>query len=71
MTDNLNKPTFEKISQAPQHSFTAKYVERESRPHLRQAWHFHPEIEICYTAKSNGRRFVGNQIDDYQQGDLG
>lgn len=64
------KPEYEKIIEQAEHSFTAKVVNRNSRPLLSQAWHFHPEIEICYTVKSNGRRFVGNQIDDYQQGDL-
>ncbi len=64
------KPEFEKIQEKPGRSFTAKIVERESRPLLSQAWHFHPEIEICYTSQSNGRRFVGNQISDYQENDL-
>jgi len=64
------RPEFEKISEPPQRSFTAKRVIRESRPHLHQAWHYHPEIEICYTYKSNGRRFVGNQIANYAEGDM-
>jgi len=64
------KPEYEKILEKPGRSFTAKIVQRESRPLLSQAWHFHPEIEICYTRKSNGRRFVGNQISDYQENDL-
>jgi AraC-like DNA-binding protein len=64
------KPEYEKIIEQAEHSFTARVVNRNSRPLLSQAWHYHPEIEICYTVKSNGRRFVGNQIDDYQEGDL-
>ncbi len=64
------KPEYEKILEKPGRSFTAKIVQRESRPLLSQAWHFHPEIEICYTRQSNGRRFVGNQISDYQENDL-
>ena len=64
------KPEYEKIIEQAEQSFTARMVDRNSRPMLSQAWHYHPEIEICYTVKSNGRRFVGNQIDDYQQGDL-
>lgn len=47
-----------------------RVVRRPSRPLLSQAWHYHPEIEICYTLKSYGRRFVGNQISDYQEKDL-
>lgn len=64
------KPGYEKIIDHPNASFTARMVERDKRPRLRQAWHFHPEIEICYTVKSEGQRFVGNQIDDYVKGDL-
>lgn len=64
------KPEYEKIQEKPGHSFTARIVERSNRPLLRQAWHYHPEIEICLTRKSNGRRFVGNQISDYQESDL-
>ncbi len=64
------KPEYEKILDNPERSFMAKIVTRQSRPLLSQAWHFHPEIEICYTTKSNGRRFAGNQISDYQENDL-
>lgn len=51
-------------------SFTVKTVARESRSLLSQAWHYHPELEICFTEKSFGRRFVGNHISDYEEGDL-
>ena len=64
------KPEYEKIIDPPERSFTAKIVNRKSRPLLSQAWHFHPEIEICYTLKSSGRRFVGNKISEYGKTDL-
>ena len=64
------KPEFEKITDPPERSFTVKTVIRESRPLLSQAWHYHPELEICFTEKSHGRRFVGNHITDYAEGDL-
>ncbi len=64
------KPEYEKIVEPLARSFIAKTVNRDSRPLLSQAWHFHPEIEICYTRKSIGRRFVGNQISDYHEEDL-
>ncbi len=64
------KPEYEKIVDLPERSFTVKLVDRKSRPLLSQAWHFHPEIEICYTIESSGRRFVGNQISDYEKSDL-
>lgn len=64
------KPEYEKIVKPPARSFTAKIVSRKNRPLLSQAWHFHPEIEICFTRKSSGRRFVGNHISDYGENDL-
>lgn len=64
------KPEYEKIFDSPERSFTARVINRSSRPLLSQAWHYHPEIEICYTLKGNGRRFVGNQIADYQEGEI-
>lgn len=64
------RPEFEKISDPVERSFTVKIVARDNRPLLSQAWHYHPELEICFTEKSYGKRFVGNQISDYQQEDL-
>lgn len=64
------KPEYEKIIEPAERSFTAKIVNRESRPLISQAWHYHPELEICFTVKSHGRRFVGNHITDYSTGDL-
>ncbi|TXF90302.1 AraC family transcriptional regulator [Neolewinella aurantiaca] len=64
------KPEFEKIVEPAEHSFTAKVVTRASRPLLSQAWHYHPELEICLTVKGRGRRFVGNHISEYEEGEL-
>lgn len=64
------KPEFEKIVDYTRSSFIAKEVIRNNRPLLTQAWHYHPEIEICYTVKSEGKRYVGNNISDYQKNDL-
>lgn len=64
------RPEYEKIIETPEHSFTARMVKRNSRSKLSQAWHYHPEIEICCTIKSKGRRFAGNQIEDYTEYDL-
>lgn len=64
------KPELEKIVEGYESSFVAKTVKRANRPLLTQAWHYHPEIEICYTRKSSGQRFVGNKIAPYEIGDL-
>ena len=64
------KPEFEKILKKPTRSFMVKVVRRQNRPLLAKAWHYHPEFEICYTLKSKGRRYVGNNISDYQENDF-
>ena len=64
------KPELEKIVEGYESSFVAKTVRRANRPLLTQAWHYHPEIEICFTRKSSGQRFVGNKIAPYEIGDL-
>ena len=64
------KPEFEKIESKSANSFVYKIVKRNQRPFLTEAWHYHPEIEICYTLKSHGLRYVGNNISDYSERDL-
>lgn len=64
------KPELEKIEFKSNNSFQSKIVKRDQRPLLTQAWHYHPEIEICYTLKSHGLRYVGNNISAYNERDL-
>ncbi len=65
------RPDYEKILEKPERSFIAKTVIREKRPTLSDAWHYHPEIEICYTEKSRGGKlFVGNQVRHYEESDI-
>lgn len=64
------KPEYQLIPDKLEKSFIAKRVYRKSRPLLSQAWHYHPEIEICLTQRSNGKRFVGNNISNYEENDL-
>lgn len=64
------KPEYEVIPSKAEASFSTKIIRREKRPLLSQAWHYHKEIEICYTEVSTGKRFVGNQVSNYEEGDL-
>lgn len=38
--------------------------------HFKYPLHFHSEYEIIYILKSEGKRFVGNNIEPYSDGDL-
>lgn len=33
-------------------------------------WHYHPEIELVYIRRGNGKRHIGNHISYYTEGDL-
>ncbi len=33
-------------------------------------WHHHPEVEIAYVVRGHGRRYVGDSIEDYDEGDF-
>jgi AraC-like DNA-binding protein len=60
------KALFEKISE-PGQSFVVRTRRDRS---FDFCWHFHPEYELTYIVKSSGRRYVGDSIEDYHDGDL-
>ena len=39
-------------------------------PYFDAPYHFHPEFELTLILKSEGKRFVGNQVTDFGEGDL-
>jgi len=57
----------ERISTSPAASFAVK---RRRDRRFEFAWHFHPEVELTWIVRSSGRRFVGDSIEDYRDGDL-
>lgn len=58
---------FEKIAILPSRSF---HIAERHLPRFDAPWHFHPELELTYIAESRGRRFVGDSIEPYTEGDL-
>lgn len=61
------EPFLEKVPHSLENSF---FVKRDPMPFLDWGWHFHPEFEICLTEKSTGKRFVGNSVENFEEGDL-
>jgi AraC-like DNA-binding protein len=57
----------ERITPGGAASFVCK---RRADPRFEFHWHVHPEIELTLILRSRGRRFVGDSIEDYREGDL-
>ena len=61
------KASFKQLGSATDNSFLFGQF---SYPYFDVQYHFHPEIELTLILKSEGKRFVGNQVSDFQEGDL-
>jgi len=61
------KARIEKVSTGGGASFLCR---RRIDPRFGFYWHFHPEIELTCIVRSRGRRFVGDSIEPYDDGDL-
>lgn len=62
------KPIFEKIDAGPDNSvFVHQTSEQRSTLPF---WHFHPELELVYVDKGEGRRHIGNHLSYFQNSQL-
>lgn len=61
------KATYQKILLSEGSSFLAT---RLILPRFHSEYHFHPEYELKYVIESKGKRFVGDTIQNFQEGDL-
>lgn len=57
----------EQIRILRQHSFHAFSIEQ---PAFDFFWHYHPEYELTFIESGAGKRYVGNNISAFQEGDL-
>lgn len=61
------KPEIEKILPQARSSF---FYRRMVFPYLGFGWHYHPEYEITLILNGRGKRFVGDSIGEFRDGDL-
>ena len=65
----MKKANLEKIEPAEGSSFHMAYNKAPLLCH-QDFWHFHPEFEIVYVPHGKGKRFVGDRISQFTDGDL-
>jgi len=65
----MKKANLEKIEPIEGSSFFMAYNKEPLLCH-EDFWHFHPEFEIVYVPHGSGRRFVGNKVGRFENGDL-
>ncbi len=63
------KPTFEKINPDFGNSVLVRQ-HSESCPNTLAYWHFHPELELVYVNKGQGKRHIGNHISYFNNSQL-
>lgn len=61
------KPTFEQVPGASNTSFLWR---RFAQARFDAPFHFHPEIELTHILKGRGKRMVGRQVGDFEEGDM-
>jgi|RhiMetdeSRZDD1v2_1073273.scaffolds.fasta_scaffold36265_5 AraC-like DNA-binding protein len=61
------RPQIQKIPLSEQSSFMA---DRFYTPYFETPWHYHPEYEVVLVIEGRGKRFIGNNVADYEAGDL-
>lgn len=65
----MKKANLEKIEPVEGSSFFMAYNKAPLLCH-EDFWHFHPEFEIVYVPHGKGRRFVGDKVSQFNDGDL-
>ncbi|MEM9834135.1 MAG: AraC family transcriptional regulator [Bacteroidota bacterium] len=61
------KPHFHKVPINPQSSYSIRH---DILPTFGTIWHYHPEIELHYTIRGEGVRFIGDTIRNFSAGEM-
>ncbi|MEO5893427.1 MAG: AraC family transcriptional regulator [Ferruginibacter sp.] len=61
------KPFFESINSQNDNSFAVRLFEQEA---FTSPYHYHPEFELTLIDKGTGKRYIGDHMDHFSNGDL-
>jgi AraC-like DNA-binding protein len=61
------KAHFHKVPLKIQNSFSMRH---DVQANFRGLWHYHPELELHYTIKGEGVRFIGDNVSNFKSGEL-
>ena len=61
------KPHIQKLPLSEHSSFVADTF---ITPYFETPWHYHAEYELVLIIQGKGKRFIGNHVADYKEGDL-
>lgn len=61
------KANFEQVTLLPENSFRVFLHEKDE---FDAPWHYHPEYELTLILESQGMRYVGNSMENFEAGDL-
>jgi len=61
------QPKFHQVPKPTDNTFNIRH---DIVPNFGTIWHYHPEIELHYLIKGNGIRFIGENINNFEEGEL-
>lgn len=61
------KPHFHKVPITQENSFSVRH---DIAPNFGTLWHYHPELELHYTIKGEGIKFIGDNVSNFSGGDM-
>lgn len=61
------KPHFHKVPITQENSFSIRH---DIAPNFGTLWHYHPELELHYTIKGEGVKFIGDNVSNFSGGDM-
>jgi AraC-like DNA-binding protein len=61
------KPLFRKVPVQYESSFSARH---DIMPNFGNVWHYHEELELHYTIRGEGIRFIGDNISSFAPGEI-